>query len=123
MILKAMQFGFSSDKSLQLLDEEFELKIIHIRDYTRRKNLKDVKSRLIGRKGQTRRVLEEISACSILIKEDSNEVGIIGSVENIESALVAITNIIKGSKQTNAYKYLEKQNKNKKINKSGLGIK
>ncbi|MAG27103.1 hypothetical protein CMI47_16320 [Candidatus Pacearchaeota archaeon] len=112
IILDAIGFGFSAQKALQLKDPDITFKKVHIKDFTRRKNLKEVIARVIGSKGQTKRVLEDISDCDIIIRE--HDIGIIGDAEGIESTTTAITNIIKGTKQSNAYHYLEKMNRAKK---------
>ncbi|MBU0760500.1 MAG: hypothetical protein KJ600_00190 [Nanoarchaeota archaeon] len=103
----AVNFGFSVKKALLLKEEDFVFRVVHIKDYTKR-NLKVVKSRLIGKKGKTRRTISLISGCEVLIKE--GEVGIIGDAEDVEDTETAIINIIKGSKQSNVYRYLEKMN-------------
>jgi rRNA processing protein Krr1/Pno1 len=51
-----------------------------------------------------------------------NTVGIIGPAETIEEATTAIGNLIRGSKQANIYRFLERMNAAKKI-KSDLGLK
>jgi len=115
-IFEAMGLGFSSREALQLKDEDMIFRIIALKDFTRRKDLREVRARVIGAKGQTKRVIEEISGCKIVVKED-NLIGIIGHSESIDAAITAITNIIKGTKQANAYRYLEKMNKIRKENK------
>ncbi|MBU0907463.1 MAG: hypothetical protein KKD18_02390 [Nanoarchaeota archaeon] len=114
-VFEAIAFGFSVKKALPLKDEDYQFRTVHIKDHTRR-NLADIKSRLIGKKGKTRRVFADTSGCEILITE--TEVGIIGLVEDVENAETAIIHLIKGSKQTNMYRFLEKQNAIKKENTS-----
>ena len=120
-VLEALAMGFTLKQALSLKDEEKIFLKIHIRDFTRRKNLKDVRSRLIGREGKTRRTIEEISDCDVVIGE--SKVGIIGSAASVESATQATINIIKGSKQANAYRYLERINSEKKKLPDDLGLK
>ncbi|MEK6888890.1 MAG: KH domain-containing protein [Nanoarchaeota archaeon] len=112
IVMEAMQLGFSVKKALALKDPEMKFLRLHIRDFTRRKNLKDVRARIIGKEGKTKRTIESISDCDIVISD--SEVGIIGSTESIEDATTAIKNIIKGSKQANAYRYLERRNATKR---------
>lgn len=107
-VFDAVNLGFSVEKALQVLDEEIDFIKINIKDYANTKNLAVVRSRLIGTHGKTKKTIEEITKCDISIKE--NQVGIIGPAEVTENALVAVTNIIKGTKQANAYKYLERIN-------------
>jgi len=108
MILDAINLGFSAQNASLLTDPNFVFEKINIKDYTRRKNLKIVKGRLIGTHGKTKKTIEQIAHCFVKIK--GNTVAVIAPAEGIEYALTAIINIIKGSKQTNVYKYLERIN-------------
>lgn len=110
-VFEAINFGFSIRKALLLAKEDYAFRKIKIKDHTKR-NLAAIKSRLIGKKGKTKRVFSDISNCEILIKE--SEVGIIGDIIDVEGTETAIISLIKGSKQSNMYRFLEKQNKRKK---------
>lgn len=109
IVLDAINFGFSTKKALTLKDENIIFRVINIKNFTRKKNLRVVRGRVIGKEGKTLRTIQNISNAHILVKE--NEVGIIGSAESIEEILTGITNLIRGSKQSNTYRYLEKLNK------------
>ena len=111
LVLNAIDFGFSVKNALLLKNEEMIFKKIHIRSYTKR-DLKVVKSRLIGVKGKTRKTMEEISNCKILIKEA--DVGVLGYVDDVENVVTAIIHLIRGSKQANMYSYLERMNRMRK---------
>lgn len=111
-VFDAINLGFSVEKSLKVLDEEIGFIKINIKDYSNTKNLSVVKSRIIGTHGKTKKTIEQITKCDISIHD--NYVGIIGPAEIIENALVAMTNVIKGTKQSNAYKYLERINTQRK---------
>ena len=106
LVLDAINFGFPARTAILLKDEEMMFKKISIKEFSRKKRLEIVRGRLIGTKGKTKRVLEEISGCKVIIKD--NMVGIIGAAESIEYIVTAITNLIRGTKQSNVYKYLEK---------------
>ena len=112
-LVDALNLGFSSHIALKVLDEEIAFIKINIKDYANTKNLEVVRARLIGTHGKTKHTLQEITKCDISIHE--NEVGIVGPAEIAESALTAVTNIIKGTKQANAYKYLERINTQKRV--------
>lgn len=112
-VFEAINFGFSVRRALLLKNEDYVFRVVHIKDHTKR-NLADVKARLIGKKGKTRRVFSETSGCEILITD--TEVGVIGEALDVESVETAVINLIRGSKQTNMYKFLEKHNKTKKEN-------
>ena len=85
--------------------------------------MSEVRGRIIGREGKTKRTIEEISGCDLYINEDINQIGIIGNAESIEEATTALTNLIKGSKHANVYRFLEKINTERKKNRFDLGLK
>lgn len=112
LVLEAIIFGFPIKTALLLKDPEFLFREIAIKNFTRRKSLDTVKARIIGKHGKTKETIEKISGCKVIVKE--NSVGIIGLAEEMEYAITAITNLIKGSKQSNVYSYLERINRERK---------
>lgn len=112
IVLEAIEFGFSVKQAILLLDEDYQFRRVHIKDYTRRKNLNEIRARLIGTKGKTKRVVQSVSGCFVVIRD--NDVGLIGDVEFIDAAETAVINLIKGSKQSNVYHYLEQMNRLRK---------
>jgi KH domain-containing protein len=110
-VFEAIGFGFGVRKALKLKEEDSVFKIVHIKEHTKR-NLTDIKSRLIGTHGKTRKTISVISGCEVVIGE--SDVGIIGYVEDVERAETAVISLIKGSKQANTYRYLERMNRAKK---------
>jgi ribosomal RNA assembly protein len=119
-ILEALDFGFDLKDALSLVSEIIIFRKLNIKDFTRRKNLEEVRGRVIGTEGKTKRTLESVSGCAVVLH--GNTVGIIGSAEIIEEATTAIGNLIRGSKQANIYRFLERMNAAKKT-KSDLGLK
>ncbi len=111
IVLDAISFGFSAKKALALKEESKIFRILNIKDFTRKKNLKEVRARIIGKEGKTKRTIENIAECDIIIKD--NEIGIIGDAESIEELITAISSLIRGTKQSNTYRYLERLNKRK----------
>mgnify|MGYP000524821328 CR=1 FL=1 len=118
-VFEAIDLGFSAKTASILKDENFLFEIIRIKDFTRRKNLSVVRSRVIGTKGKTKDTIEQITGCKLKLK--GNEIGIIGPADSMQYAITALTNIIRGTKQANAYKYLERINTQRK-NKNGIRI-
>lgn len=108
MIIDALDFGFSLKDALKITDEDVVFRKLPIKQFTTRKNLEEVRGRIIGTEGKTKRAVEQISGCALVLHQ--NTVGIIGLAENIEEATTALKSLIKGSKQTNVYKFLERMN-------------
>ena len=104
--IDALGFGFPFSVILLLKDEEYLFEILHIKHYTKRKDLKEVRGRIIGTKGGTLATLSELTKCYFEIKD--NMVGIIGDVEHIKYAQDAVIFLLHGSKQANIYNFLEK---------------
>lgn len=111
-IIEALDFGFPLRDALKLTDENVIFRRLPIKHFTKRKNLEEVRARIIGRKGGTLRAIEEVSGCGVVLHE--NTVGVIGEAENIEEATTALKKLIKGSKQANVYSFLERMNTAKK---------
>lgn len=106
VILEALALGFSFNAALQLKDGEYELRKLNIKDYSRESKRERAKARLIGRQGRTKRTLETLSGCSIVLTDHT--VAILGKSSNIEIAIKAIMALLRGSKQANVYRFLEK---------------
>lgn len=119
-VLDAFDFGFELKDALLLKNESYIFRKLPIKDFTRRKNLEEVRGRIIGTEGKTKRTMENVSGCAIVVHD--NLVGLIGLAENIEEATTAITNLIRGTKQANVYRFLERMNAAKK-DKTDLGLK
>jgi KH domain-containing protein len=111
-ILEAISSGFSVKKALLLTDVDLIFRKIHIKDFTRRKDLKSVRARIIGKEGKTKHTLENIANCEIAIQD--NTISIIGTAESIDNITTAIKNIVRGTKQANAYNFLERINTQRK---------
>jgi KH domain-containing protein len=117
-VIDALNFGFPFSDAILIKEKNCEFEILNIKDYTRRKDLKEIRARIIGTKGGTLRTLCELTKCHFEI--NGNDVGIIGEPECIKNAQDAVTSIIKGAKQANVYKFLEKKQVKEPID---LGLK
>ena len=117
-VFEAIERSFSINTALLLTDENYILEDIHIKDVTKKRNLEQIRARIIGTKGKTLKTISELSDCHIVLHE--NTVSIIGPAEKIKDAMNAIESLIRGSKQANVYKYLERQRA--KIMPEDLGL-
>jgi ribosomal RNA assembly protein len=111
-VLNAISFGFPVKTAIMLKDENLVFRIIPIKNFTRRKDLRVVKGRLIGTEGKTKKTIENLADCKVIIRD--KEVGVLCESEEVEYIITAITGIIRGSKQSNMYRFLEKINADRK---------
>lgn len=109
-VFEAIDLGFSFKTALVLTDEDYMFETINIRSLNR--NPKVARARIIGTKRKTLDTIEELTKCKLVLHE--NKVGIIGNNEDVRHCLTAVTNIVRGTKQANAYKFLEIVRRHKK---------
>jgi len=107
-IIKSIGRGFNPDIATNLLNKDFCLEIINIKDFSgkSKKDLLRLKSRIIGTKGKARRIIEHSTDCEISIY--GKTVCIIGEVEKAILAREAIEKLLAGSPHSNVYKWLDK---------------
>ena len=105
-IIDALALGFEIETALLLKDEKYSLVKINIHSYVKESRQKEVTGIVIGTKGMTKRIIEELSECEIVIAE--HNIGIIGKNENAELANEAIIMLLRGAKQAAVYRFLEK---------------
>lgn len=119
-IAKAIGRGFSEERALRLLDTEEYFKAIDIRDFAgkNRKRIAQLKGRLIGSKGKTRRIIEELSGVDMSVY--GNTVCLIGDMLRIDIAEKAVEMMLEGSEHASVYRFLE--NKRKEIKMADMGF-
>ncbi|MCK5624441.1 hypothetical protein KAI04_01205 [Candidatus Pacearchaeota archaeon] len=105
-VIDALNFGFPFSVAISIKEEDLEFEILNIKDHTTRKDLERIRARLIGKGGKTLQTLNQLTKCNFELKD--NQMGIIGSPEYLENAQESVISIIKGSKQSNVYSHLEK---------------
>ncbi len=120
-VIQAIDNNFPIETALSLLNEEYMLETINIKDISNKKDLRPIKARIIGTQGKTIQILSELSDCYLVLHD--NNISILGPNEKIKDAVSAITSLIKGSKQANIYYFLEKQKKKPIIHNLGLKLK
>ena len=96
---------------MKLEDENYVLDTIDIKTYVRDHNrLKVVMGRVIGKDGGTRKLISEITRCSVAIKD--HYVSVIGLYENIQIVHEALEMLINGASHKSFYSYLERNKTN-----------
>lgn len=105
-IVKAIGRGFSPERSMYLLDEEYALDMIPLPK--NEKALKRVRSRVIGTKGKARKNIETMTKTFISVY--GRTVSIIGRYEDVEKAKAAVERLIIGHSHKSVYKSLGVKN-------------
>lgn len=107
-IVKAIGRGFSPERALRLLEEDEYLETIDIREFVGKKknHVTRMRARLIGTKGKTRKIIEDLTGASISIY--GNTVSIIANSIQMPIAKTAVEMILRGSEHATVYRYLER---------------
>jgi ribosomal RNA assembly protein len=109
-IIKAIGRGFNPNDALKLIIDGFVFKLINIMDYAR--NQKDkfrLRGRVIGEDGKTRKRLEMVTDCKIIVF--GKTIGIIGNEQGVQDALEAIEMLLDGAQTNSVFNFLEKKAK------------
>ncbi len=119
-MVKAIGRGFSPEKALKLISDDVFFTLMDIRDYAgkNQKHVRRVRARVIGTKGKTRRLIEELSGVSVSIY--GNTVGVIGKSLEMNIAISAIEMILKGSEHSAVYSFLEKKRRDIELAEMGF---
>ena len=115
-VIKAIGRGFDPDTALKLLQDDYYLEVINLREYLNRNAIRRQKARLIGTKGSARKKLETLTDTDIRIYGDT--VSIIGDYESVNLAKRAVSRLaIEGSPHSVVFRELELERKRKKTEK------
>ncbi|MEM1581007.1 MAG: KH domain-containing protein [Candidatus Bathyarchaeia archaeon] len=108
-IVLAIGRGFSPERAFKLLEEDYMLDIIDLREIFGKSesDLRRIKGRIIGRDGRTREIIEEMSGA--LVSVYGHTVAIIGDIEQVSIAREAINMLINGSEHSTVYKFLQRR--------------
>jgi ribosomal RNA assembly protein len=104
---EAIDLGFSIVKALELRFDDIILSKIPIKKIAQRKNLAQVRGRVIGKNRKAMDTIEYLSGCDIALH--NNVAGIIGTITQVKKAEFALKNLIAGSKHSSIYSFLEKK--------------
>lgn len=112
-VLGAVDIGFDINTALILSDQDYMLEKINIKSHVKQSRLPAVRGRLIGREGKVKKRLEQLTNCSIVVKD--NTIALIGKTEDVIIARKAIHAIIRGSPHSRVFTSLEKSRKETKL--------
>ncbi|HDP96855.1 MAG TPA: RNA-processing protein [Euryarchaeota archaeon] len=119
-IVKAIGRGFSPKNALLLINDDYLLEVIDIRDYVGKKpnHVIRLRSRIIGSNGKTRKLIEDLTDTHISVY--GNTVSIIGGSEQMTVCIRAVDLLLSGSEHSTVYHFLEKHRAVIKI--AGMGF-
>ncbi len=116
-IIEAVGRGFSPQRALKLMENDTVLEIMDLRDYGGKSEnaLERIRGRIIGLRGKSRRVLEELTSCYISVF--GRTVAIIGSVTDAKLAKDAVNMLAEGSAHKSVYQMLQRERTKRKMEK------
>ena len=108
-IVTAIACGFSPERALILLRNNYFFHSMDIRDYAKRdpKHVARLRGRVIGQEGKTRRIIEQLAEAEVSIS--GNSVAIIGDILSLDIAREAVEMLLSGSEHATVYRYLERR--------------
>lgn len=106
-VIQAFGRGFDFDTAMNLLDDEYYLEPIEIKDYTGKSRNRQMvlKGRVIGTEGKTKNLIEKYTETKIAIYEKT--ICIIGKWNDVMLAKKAVEMLLNGSLHNTVYRFLE----------------
>lgn len=114
-VIQAIGRGFSPLNASLLYEDNFQFIVISLRDFAKpgSHRIEQIRARVIGTGGKTRRLVEELTSTHLSIYGDT--VSILGDYVSVGFAKEALNMLINGSKQRSVYTYLEKNAKSLRL--------
>ncbi|MCL4398884.1 hypothetical protein M1137_03765 [Candidatus Parvarchaeota archaeon] len=107
-VINAFNRGFDAAISALLLDDDYDLVIISLREYSNsEKRAMQLKGRVIGTRGMIKQRLMKETACYINVY--GKTISIIGQIQNLSIAQSAIEMILNGAKHDNVFSMINKK--------------
>jgi len=114
-VIVAIGRGLAPKRAVQLIQDEIFLKMYDIREWVGKQpnQTRRMRSRLIGRNGRIRSLIEEISRCELAIY--GSTVLVIGDEDGLALAAPAIEGILRGSEHSTILHGLEQDRKRQRL--------
>lgn len=107
-IVNAMARGFSEERAFRLLAEDAYLEILDIKDFAQSRNrVAQIRARVIGTRGKTRRLIEELTGVEMSIW--GHTIALIGGAFEMAIAREAVVMLLRGSEHKTVYRFLERK--------------
>jgi ribosomal RNA assembly protein len=119
-VIEAIGRGFSPQRARRLLEDGTSLEVIDLRQYAGRSanSLERIRGRVIGLKGKSRRVIEELTSCHLSVY--GRTVAIIGDATEVQFASEAVRSLATGSQHKTVYNSLQKARTKRKMERMFL---
>ena len=119
-VIEAIGRGFSPQRAKRLLEEGVTFSVIDLRDFAGKSTnaLERIRGRIIGEKGKSRRVIEELTHCNVSVY--GRTVAIIGDAPEVQLATEAVESLAKGSQHKTVFNTLQKARTRRKMEKMFL---
>ncbi len=118
-IVQAMARGFSEARAFRLLDEDAYLEVLDIKDFAHSRNrVAQVRARLIGTRGKTRRIIEELTGVDVSVW--GHTIALIGGSYEMVIAREAVVMLLRGSEHKTVYRFLERKRADLKVYQMGF---
>jgi len=116
-IIRAIGRGFSPQNAMKLFNDDFDFFVFDIYDYVGKKesHVQRLKSRVIGREGKTKHVLEGITESNISIY--GHTISVIADIESMDIIKKALDMLLSGSRHSTVYRFVESSMKKLRLEK------
>jgi len=119
-VIEAIGRGFSPERARRLLEEGMAFEVIDLRDFAGKStnSLERIRGRVIGLRGKSRRVIEELTRCYVSVY--GRTVSIIGDAAEVQLAADAVRTLARGSQHRTVYNTLQKARTKQKMERMFL---
>jgi ribosomal RNA assembly protein len=114
-IIRAIGRGFSPDHASRLISDYDDFFIFDIHDYVGKNvsHIRRLKSRVIGREGKTKHVLERLTDSYISVY--GHTISVIANINHMDVIKRALDMLMNGSRHSTVYRFVERNMKKIKI--------
>ena len=119
-VIRAIGRGMNPDRALQLLNDDHHLLLYDMREYVGKNpnQQRRIRSRLIGRNGRIRELIEEHSGSEVTIY--GSTVVIIGDEDALPLAGQAVERLLQGAEHSSVLKHLEAERRKRRMSSRNL---
>jgi len=114
-IIRAIGRGSSPEHAMRLLSDDADFFIFDIHEYVGKKesHIRRLKSRVIGREGKTKRILESLTDSNISVY--GHTISVISRISHMAIVKKAIDMLLTGSRHATVYRFIESSMKKLKL--------